>query len=119
MRTIRFTTALLLVAALAGCGGRSNVNAGFSGSKTSTGGAGTTTTGGSVGIQAQGGSAAAAALGIAVMGAAIYASERSGSEERGALAPGGAAPPLDATRTVREVDCAKPIEDYSANIKCK
>jgi hypothetical protein len=119
MRALTVTIVFLLAAALAGCVGRSNVNAGFAGSRVSAPSAGTTSTGGSVGVQVQGGSAAGAALGIAVMGAAIYASERSGPDGEGALAPGAAAPPLDATRKVREVDCTQPIEDYSANIKCK
>jgi hypothetical protein len=28
-------------------------------------------------------------------------------------------PALDASRTVNEQDCSKPIENWSANLKCK
>ncbi len=119
MRTVSFFVPIVIAALVAGCAGRANVNAGFAGSTRTTTGGTTTTSGGSVGVQIQGGSAAAAVIGIAVMGAAIAGSERAQSRGGAGFAPTGSAPPLDETRKVREVDCTKPIEDYSVNIKCK
>lgn len=34
-------------------------------------------------------------------------------------AAGRAVPPMDATRKVHEQDCSKPIEDWSANLRCR
>jgi len=115
----------LLIAAFAavfvsGCGGNAAVNAGIAGRSTTSAAGTTTTTGGAVNVGAQGAPAAAAVIGIAVMGALIYGAEGSDSiEQRDTLAPSARHVELDETRTVREVDCSKPIEDYSANIKCK
>lgn len=115
----------LLIAAFAavfvsGCGGNANINAGIAGRSTTSAAGTTTTTGGAVNVGAQGGPAAAAVLGIAIVGAAIYAAEGAETiEQRDTLAPSPRRVELDETRRVREVDCSKPIEDYSANIKCK
>ncbi|MDH4175788.1 MAG: hypothetical protein OEV97_18800 [Betaproteobacteria bacterium] len=84
-------------------------------------GSGTTTvsTGVSVNYSGSGsGSAAAWALiGIGLI-AAEYA-RSAAARERG-LEPERAAPRgLDATRQVNEVDCTRPIENWSANLKCK
>ena len=120
MRLAPFFAMVISTAVLAGCTGRANVNAGYGASARNTAGGSTTTSSGSVGVQIQGGSAAAAVIGIAVMGVAIHGAERAESRAGSAgFAPRSAAPPLDETRTVREVDCSRPIEDYSANIKCK
>ena len=32
---------------------------------------------------------------------------------------GRAVPPMDASRKVHEQDCSKPIEDWSANLRCR
>ena len=115
----------LLIAAFAAvlasaCGGNANINAGIAG-RTTTSAAGTTaTTGGAVSAGAQGGPAAAAVLGIAIVGAVIYATEGADSiEQRDTLAPSPRRVELDERRKVLEVDCSRPIADYSANIKCK
>lgn len=34
-------------------------------------------------------------------------------------AAGRAVPPMDASRKVNEQDCSKPIEDWSANLRCR
>lgn len=34
-------------------------------------------------------------------------------------AAGRAVPPMDAARRVHEQDCSKPIEDWSANLRCR
>jgi len=110
----------IAVALLAGCGGRSNINAGYTGKATTTGGGTTSTSGGSVGVNMQSGPAAAAVIGVVVVGAALHAAGGSEPmERRDTLSPSPAKVDLDSTRRVLEVDCSKPIADYSANIKCK
>jgi hypothetical protein len=37
----------------------------------------------------------------------------------GAAGPSAPAAPLDPSRRVNEVDCTKPIQDWSANLKCR
>jgi len=65
----------------------------------------TTTTGLSVSVSGQASPAAWALIGIGVIAW--------GSGQ--ATTP----PPLDAGRRVNEVDCTRPIEDWSANLKCR
>jgi hypothetical protein len=81
-------------------------------------GGGTVTTSTSVSAGYRGSSSAAWALiGIGLIAAEIAGSE--GARERG-LEPGQApAQPMDATRQVNEVDCTKPIANWSANLKCR
>jgi hypothetical protein len=110
----------ITVALLAGCGGRSNINAGYTGKASTAGGGTTSTTGGSVGVNMQSGPAAAAVIGVVVVGAALHAAGGSEPmEQRDTLAPTPTNVELDRSRKVLEVDCSQPIEDYSANIKCK
>jgi len=109
----------IAAAIIAGCGGRANVNAGYAGKATTTGGGTTSTTGGSVGVNMQSGPAAAAVIGAVVVGAALHAADDEPMEQRDTLEPTPTKIELDSTRRVLEVDCSKPIEDYSANIKCK
>ena len=66
----------------------------------------TTTTGISVSISGQASPAAWALIGI---GAIAWGSGN----------PASRPPPLDAGRRVNEVDCTRPIEDWSANLKCR
>ena len=54
------------------------------------------------------GSTAAALIGLGIAGAVIYRSEASGR-----------APELAPVRRVNEQDCTRPIEDISANLKCR
>lgn len=104
----------------AGCGGHSNVQFSSSGSP-ATG----VSSGGSVHVQ--GGSTFAALLAIGILAGASYAGDReyeSGGMQRRSspfspMQRHGAVPELDATRTVNEQDCSKPIVDWSANLKCK
>jgi len=53
-----------------------------------------------------------AALGLVIMGGAIYDYE---SERRGERAAGE----LDPGRRVNQQDCTRPIEDPSANLMCR
>lgn len=118
-------TRALIIAAFAAvfvssCGGNSTINAGIAGRSATSAAGTTTTTGGAVSAGAQGGPAAAAVLGIAIVGAVIYAAEGGDPvEQRDTLAPSPRRVELDERRKVSEVDCSKPIQDYSANIKCK
>lgn len=63
----------------------------------------------SVNVDIRGGSNAAAVLGIALFAAAASSG----------ASPAQPAPQLDAARRVNEVDCTKPIKDWSANLKCR
>jgi hypothetical protein len=116
MRGIVVSFALLA----AGCGGNSYVQFASSGSP-ATG----VSTGGSV--QVQGSATFAALLAIGILAGASYASDReyeaSGMQRRSSpfepLPRSRAVPGLDATRTVNEQDCSRPIVDWSANLKCK
>lgn len=81
-------------------------------------GGGTVTTGASVSAGYRGSSAAAWAL----IGIGLIAAEVAGSEaarERGLEPRTGPAQPMDAQRQVNEVDCTRPIENWSANLKCR
>ncbi len=119
MKTKTLLGLAIAAAIVAGCGGRANVNAGYTGKATTTGGGKTSTSGGSVGVNMQGGSTAAAVIGVVVVGAALHAADSETMEQRDTLSPSPAKIELDSTRRVLEVDCSKPIADYSANIKCK
>ena len=97
--------ALSLALLLAGCGGHANVQ--FASSALPPGGV---STGGSV--QAQGNSTLAVLIAIGVLMGVSYANDRD-------TPPSGSAPELDPSRRVLVQDCTKPIEDRSANLKCK
>jgi hypothetical protein len=114
-----FLAVLAVVAAvLVGCGGSASVAGGYVGRASSTAAGATSATGGAVGVNVQSNPATAALLGIIIIGVAM--SDESGPiEQRETLAPSPRHIELDERRKVREVDCSKPIEDYSANIRCK
>lgn len=81
-------------------------------------GGGTVTTSASVSAGYSGSNAAAWAL----IGIGLIAAELAGSEaarERGLEPRQAPAQPMDAKRQVNEVDCTKPIADWSANLKCR
>ena len=101
MRAVALSLALLLAA----CGGHSNVQ--FASSALPSGGV---STGGSV--QAQSQSTLAVLIAIGVLMGASFASDRE-------MPPSVAAPELDPARRVLVQDCSKPIEDRSANLRCK
>jgi hypothetical protein len=102
-------SALMLVVLIAGC---SHASVRYDS------GGGTVTTSASVSAGYRGSSSAAWAL----IGIGLIAAELAGSQaarERG-LEPEKAPPqPMDAGRQVNEVDCTKPIANWSANLKCK
>ncbi len=75
-------------------------------------------------VRAQGGSALGGLIAIGVLGTLAYESEQDGTRYRAnpfdAFSMQPAAPPLlDPARRVLEVDCTKPIEDWSANLRCR
>lgn len=81
-------------------------------------GGGTVTTGASVSAGYSGSSAAAWAL----IGIGLIAAELAGSQaarERGLEPQQAPAKPMDAQRQVNEVDCTRPIENWTSNLKCR
>ena len=93
------TLALSLVVLLAGCGGQSSV-------QVNTGGGST----GSASVP--GSSRVGTLLSIIFLSGLAYEGER-------AMPLSVHAPELDPLRRVVERDCTKPIEDWSANLKCR
>ena len=89
---------LSFVLVTAGCGGHSNVQLTSSGSP-STG----VSTGGSVNVQGR--STLGVLIAIGVLVGASHGSDRQYE--------------MDDTRIVNEQDCTKPVEDRSANLKCR
>lgn len=112
--------ALCFVLLAAGCGGNSYVALNSSGSP-STG----VSSGGSVNVQ--GSSTAAALFALILLGGASYSRDQEyesfGMQYRSSpfmpLERNRAVPELEGTRKVNEQDCSKPIEDWSANLRCK
>ena len=83
------------------------------------GGAGGVTSATSTGVSVSGSGSAAM---WALIGIGLIAAEYGGSHaarERGLEPQAKPVPPMDASRMVNEVDCTKPIEDWSGNIKCR
>jgi len=97
MARMRRLAAIVLVLLAAGCASHSRISAG-------EGGAG----GVRLGIDVQSGSAVGAIVAIGVLGAMYGAGSESASP-----------PPMIESRTVREQDCTRPIEDPSANLRCR
>jgi hypothetical protein len=89
--------AIVLALLAAGCASHTRI-------ATGEGGAG----GVRLGIDVQSGSAVGAIVAIGVLGAMYGAGSESASP-----------PPLVASRAVREQDCTKPLEDPSANLRCR
>src|SRR5882672_2132471 len=99
---------ILFTVFIAGC---SHGQVQFSGGAASTTSGGTAISSSSAGLNVQAsGSTAAALIGLGIAGAVIYRSEASGTERAPELAP---------VRRVNEQDCTRPIEDISANLKCR
>lgn len=104
----------------AGCGGHSNVQLASSGSP-ATG----VSSGGSVNIQGR--STVGVVIAIGILAGASYASDREyesyGMQRRSSvftpMQRDLPVPELDPARTVNEQDCSKPIENWSANLRCK
>jgi len=83
----------------------------------SGGGVATTHTGVSLGYSGHGSAAAWALIGIGLIAAEYGGS--TAARERGLEPERAGERKLDAQRQVNEVDCTKPIENWSANLKCK
>lgn len=82
-------------------------------------GGGVTTTGGSVSIGYSGHGSAALWVLIGIGLIAAEYGRSAAARERGLEPERVDERKLDATRQVNEVDCTKPIENWSANLKCK
>lgn len=114
---------LLLVILLAGCSANTNVR--FGSGATTVPPPGTAVTSSSVGAHVQSGSAAAALIAIGILAAAWHGSESERYGVRDRLDPFAPVSrpalglQLDESRRVNEQDCTRPIEDWSANLKCK
>jgi len=117
----KFGFALSSAIWLAGCShGQLLVNTGSAASSSS--GTGITTSSSGVNAQASGSTAAVVfSIGLA----AIIASRdgdygtRYGANPFMAIADSPRAPELAPERRINEQDCTKPIEDFSANLKCR
>lgn len=99
-RTIRVLAAVLAVL-LAGCGGNANVQASSNNGSAS----------GSVGFPGR--SSLGTLLSIIFLAGVSYESDRA------VLPQSESAPDPDPARRVVEHDCSKPIEDWSANLRCR
>jgi len=86
--------------------------------RTDSGGTVTTTSSVSASVSGQSGAAAWALIGIGLI-AAEAANPTPPSAPRPEVLPAVRPGPLDEGRRVNEVDCTKPIQDWSANLKCK
>jgi len=83
----------------------------------SGGGVTSTTTSFTAGYSGHGSSAVWALIGIGLIAAQYGGS--AAARERGLEPERAGERELDAKRQVNEVDCTKPIENWSANLKCK
>ena len=110
---------ILCVAVLAGCSSSANVRIGSGGTGASPG---TSVTSSSAGVRVDAGSAAGTLIAIGMLAAVWHGSEDDRYGARARLDPfaaAGSAPALDETRRVNEQDCTRPIEDWSANLRCR
>ena len=79
---------------------------------------------GSVGFQINSSRAALIAVGILAIVSEHEHEREEGYSHSNPLtafdrAAGRAVPPMDASRKVHEQDCSRPIEDWSANLRCR
>lgn len=95
----RRLAALLLAFCAAGCGGNSNLMIGSSGS--------------AAGITVEGSSTTVSSLLTLLM---LLNASRLGDQVGPAMPPD---PAMDASRRVVERDCTQPIDDWSANLRCR
>jgi hypothetical protein len=103
-------TVILIAMMLSGCT-HVSVQGGAGGGTTAT------STRVSVGYSGSGSAAMWALIGIGLI-AAEYGGSRA-ARERGLEPQAKPVQPMDASRQVNEVDCSKPIQDWSANLKCR
>jgi hypothetical protein len=117
----RAILSLLACAALAGC--NATTGFGYRGGSATVQPTTTTFSGGTIYYSSTSASAGAVALAIGFLGFALHGD--SGSYYRvnanpfAAITPTAALPELDPERRVNEQDCTRPIEDTSANLRCK
>jgi len=82
-----------------------------------------TRTQGGMQVQIGGGRGLATLLGLTLLTAAMFDYERDRMRYRAFMPLGearpDAAPPLATDRTISEQDCTRPIEDFSANLRCR
>ncbi len=111
---------LPLIAALAGCATNSYtwVSAGSLAGGTLPA-AGTTVSSGYVNVSVASSSAAGALAGIALLGFVFHGHLNGYWDEGSGYGPWRPIPPLAEDRTIHEQDCSKPIENSSANLRCK
>jgi hypothetical protein len=114
---------ILFTVFIAGCS-HSQVQFSSGAASTTSGGAAISSSSAGLSVQASG-STAAALIGLGIAGAVIYRSEPSGYGARYnanpflAITGTDRAPELAPVRKVNEQDCTRPIEDISANLKCR
>jgi hypothetical protein len=103
-------TVILIAMMLSGC-----THVSVQGS--AVGGTTTTSSNVSVGYSGSGSAAMWVLIGIGLI-AAEYGGSRA-ARERGLEPQAKPVQPMDASRQVNEVDCSQPIQDWSANLKCR
>lgn len=111
---------LSLLAALGGCA--SNSYTWVSAGSLTAGAlpaAGTTVSSGYVNVSVGSSSAAGALAGIALLGFVVHGYQNGYWDEGGGFGPTRTIPALAEDRTIHEQDCSKPIENSSANLRCK
>ena len=91
--------ALSLAALLAGCGGNSNVQVNSNGASTAS-------------ASVPGYTRVGTLLSIVFLTGLAYEGER-------AMPPSVHVPDMDPLRRIVQYDCTKPIDDWSANLKCR
>jgi hypothetical protein len=104
---------ILIAAALAGCSVQSQMSASSGGPLISQSGAN---------VSVQSGSSASALVGLGIAGVLFYGTNngvRYNSNPFMAITGSERAPELAPMRKVNEQDCTRPIEDPSANLKCR
>ncbi len=111
---------LFLIVALSGCASNSYtwVSAGSLTAGTLPA-AGTTVSSGYVNVSVASSSAAGALAGIALLGFVFHGYRNGYWDEDGGFGPTRTIPALAEDRTIHEQDCSKPIENLTANLRCK
>ncbi len=117
---MRALAPVLLVAALSGCAAQSytHISAGAR-AVSSVPPPGTSRYSGYVNVSAASSSAAAALAGIAILGFVFHGYQQDDWNENRGFLRRDVVPELAADRVVHEQDCSKPIENPTANLRCR
>jgi hypothetical protein len=117
---MRALASVLAVAVLTGCAAHSytHISAGAR-AVTAVPPPGTSSYSGYVNISAASSSAAAALAGIALLGFVFHGYEQGYWDDRRGFVARDYVPELAADRVVHEQDCSKPIENPTANLRCR